>query len=157
MRKVIYILIFLLLSSCSSDEPIKIPDDKSYYFGVWEYKSEEYGKNVKTDKMLLAFHRDSTVSYKRCIKTLGGHNNSTVSEATIVKLTDKELVINANLIIIGWNLEFAIEKPPYQEEGEWMMKVDGALLRKLKPGEKSDHETWDCGKKQKKDDDRSIQ
>lgn len=146
--------IFILLSlvsfvACSQEQPIQIPEDKSEFFGVWVYKNNEYGNDVRIDNMLLVFHSNSTVSYKRCIKRMNGHKNTIVPEAKLIKLTDKEIVIRANIILMKIKLNFDIEKPPYHDNDNWHMKVDGALLRKLKPGESSNHESWDCGKKNK--------
>ena len=155
IKKVIILLSALTVLACTQESPITIPKEKSDFYGVWIYKSNEYGNDVKIDNMLLAFHADSTVSYKRCIKRMNSHKNTSVPEAKLIKLTDKELVIKANLILMRMNLDFAIEKLPYLENNNWYMKVDGALLRKLKPGEKSDHHLWDCGddtKQEEKDE-----
>ena len=150
------VISFFLLSiiACSKEEPIRIPEDKSEFFGVWIYKSDEYDNNIKKDNMLLAFYKDSTVSYKRCIKRMNGHKSTIVPEAKLIKLTDKELVIKANLVFMSINLDFEIEKLPYQENNEWFMKVDGALLRRLHKGEKTDHASWECGDKNKDDSEK---
>ena len=151
IKKLFAILPVLFLLSCSQEEPILIPKEKSDLFGVWVYKYNEYGNNVKIDNMLLAFHSDSTVSYKRCIQRMSGHKTTSVPEARIIKLTDKELVIKVNLFIFRMRLNFNIEQLPYKEKDDWYMKVDGVLLRKLRPGEKSDHDSWACGDDSKQD------
>lgn len=150
IKKLFILLLILTCMACSRKEPIQIPKEKEEFFGVWVYKNNEYGSDVKKDNMLLAFYKDSTVSYKRCIKRMNGHKNTIVPDAKIVKLTDKELVINVNFFL-SINLDFKIETLPYQDNNDWFMKVDGALLRKLKPGEKSDHDSWDCGDEAKQD------
>jgi hypothetical protein len=150
IRKLLFVLFALLFVACSKEEPIQIPEEKSEFFGVWIYKDDAYGNNVRKDNMLLAFYQDSTVSYKRCIKRMNGHKNTVVPDARIIKLTDKELVINVKFLL-SINLDFDIQTLPYQENNDWFMKVDGVLLRKLKPGEKSDHDLWECGDEAKQD------
>jgi hypothetical protein len=149
-HKIITVVVILsCLFGCGKSDPaITIPADKADYFGVWEYKYNEFGNNIKSDNMLLVFYKDSSVSYKRCINRLNGHKSTTVPEAVITKLTDTELVISANIIITSLDISFVIEQPPYLDEGVWKMKVDGALLKKLSPGEQSDHETWKCGEQE---------
>lgn len=146
LKRFLILLPLFSIIACSQEQPILIPEDKAELFGVWIYKNDEYGNNVKIDNMLLAFHKDSSVSYKRCIKRMNGHKNTSVPEAKIIKLTDQELVIKVSFVFFRIRLNFDIDQLPYKENDDWYMKVDGALLRRLRPGEKSDHETWDCGK-----------
>jgi len=155
IKKLFVLLLVVSAMACSQEKPIQIPKEKSDLFGVWIYKSDEYGNNVKIDNMLLAFYKDSTVSYKRCTKSINSHKNTVVPEAKLIKLTDKELVIKVSFVL-SFNLDFEIEALPYQENNLWFMKVDGVLLRKLRPGEKSDHDSWDCGDETEQDTKKEV-
>ena len=150
MKQLLLIVTLFILCGCSKAEPIKIPETKSEYFGVWQYKSDEFGSGIKIDNMLFIVHEDSTISYKRCSKWMNGQKNVSAPEGIITKFTEKEIVVTANIVFMTYDLEFSIETEPHEIDGEWYMKIDGALLRKLKEGEKSDYQQWDCGSKEEK-------
>src|SRR5512134_515916 len=57
----------LVLVGCDPAPPVVLAASQKDYFGSWEHVSSEYGNNIVSDNMLLIFHPDSTVSYKRCI------------------------------------------------------------------------------------------
>jgi hypothetical protein len=135
----------LFLAGCgSSDPPVVLSGSQSDYFGSWEHAGSEYGNNIVTDNMLLIVHPDSTVSYKRCINRANGHSYTSFGEATIKRLTDKELVISAGLWKLRWTKTFPINRTPYVEADDRYLEVDGQKLRRLKVGEPSTHESWKC-------------
>jgi hypothetical protein len=138
--------VFLIASCSESTPPVVLNDAHSAWFGTWEHVGSEYGNNVVSDNMLLVFHPDSTVSYKRCIDRMNGHNYTTLPDAQIKSLSDKQLVVSGGFWIIRITRELPINKPPYVEGGESFLEVDGLKLRKLKAGETSTHESWKCSK-----------
>ncbi len=114
------------------------------YFGSWEHVGSEYGNHIESDNMLLVFHQNSTVSYKRCINHMTGYSYTTLPDAEISSLTDKDLVIRGGVWIIHITRELPINRPPHVEAGESYLEVDGLKLRKLKPGEASTQDSWKC-------------
>ena len=135
---------FLIAACSEKPPPVVLTGAQTDYFGTWEHASSEYGNNVVSDNMLLVFHQDSSVSYKRCINRMNGHNYTSLPEAEIRSLTDKQLVISGGMWIIRFTRELPINKPPHVEGEESYVEVDGLKLRKLKAGESSTHETWKC-------------
>ena len=139
------LLLASLLVACSDDAPpVKLTGAQADYFGTWEHVGSEYGNNVDSDNMLLVFHQDSKVSYKRCINHVSSHNYTTLGEAEIKSFTDDELVIRGGIAFIHISRELPINKRPYVEGDERYLEVDGLKLRKLKNGESSTHESWKC-------------
>jgi hypothetical protein len=135
----------LLVTACSDNTPaIKLTGAQSGYFGSWEHTGSEYGNNIVSDNMLLVFHPDSTVSYKRCINRMNGHSYTSLPGARIVGLTDRLLSFRGGIWFIQFTRELPINKPPTVEGEETFLEVDGLKLRKLKSGESSTHDTWKC-------------
>jgi hypothetical protein len=150
------LLTSVLLVACSdSAPPVVLTSAQADYFGSWEHASSEYGNNIVSDNMLLVFHPDSSVSYKRCINRMNGHSYTSLSEAHIKSLTDREVVISGGIWIIQFTRELPINKPPHVEGDESYLEVDGLKLRKLKAGESSTHETWKCDSDEDKKNDRA--
>jgi hypothetical protein len=144
MRTTLALIPAFLLVACSDNTPpIQLTDAQSAFFGTWEHAASEYGNNVVSDNMLLIFHPDSTVSYKRCINRMNGHNYTSLPDAKITTLTDNRLAIRGGFWIINFTRDFPI-KPPYVEGDDTFLDADGLKLRKLKPGESSTHESWKC-------------
>jgi hypothetical protein len=106
--------------------------------------SSEYGNNIVSDNMLLIFHPDSTVSYKRCINRVNGYSYTQLPGSRLEELTDRQLAISAGLWKLRWTKELEINHPPYASGDQIYLEVDGVRLRKLKGGESSSHETWKC-------------
>ena len=147
----------LLLAACGkSTPPVVLSAAQSDYFGSWEHVGSEYGNNIETDNMLLVFHKDSTVSYKRCITHMNGHNYVSLPDAEIRSFTDKQIVISGGIWFIHITRELPINKPPYVEGGDSYLELDGLKLRKLRPGEPSTHESWKCDSDKDKDKDDST-
>ena len=64
--------------------------------------SSEYGNNIVSDNMLLIFHPDSTVSYKRCINRMNGYSYTQLPGSRLEELTDHQLAISAGLWTLRW-------------------------------------------------------
>ena len=148
------LLISMLSTAACSDKspPVVLTGAQANYFGSWEHVGSEYGNNIVVDNMLLVFHQDSTVSYVRCIKRVNGHSYTSLADAHITSLTDKQLVIKGGIAFIQFTRELPINSPPHAEGDESYLEVDGLKLRKLKAGESSTHETWKCDSDDKKDE-----
>jgi len=142
---IVMLLSALMLSACSEEVVVKVPTDKPEYIGVWQYKHDEFSNGVKVDNRLFAIYEDSTVSYKRCSKAQSSHTTVNAPEGVISKFSDNEIVVAAKVLFMSFDLDFVIDKVPYLDSGRWYMQMDGVLYTKLKEGEKSDHEHWDCG------------
>ena len=142
------LLLASLLVACGNDTPsIKLTGPQTVYFGTWEHAGSEYGNNVESDNMLLVFHEDSKVSYKRCINHLNSHNYTSLGDMEIKKLTDTELVIRGSILFIHITRDLQIGRRPYVEGDESYFELDGLKLRKLKNGESSTHDSWKCDSK----------
>jgi hypothetical protein len=141
-------LAFLLVACSDSTPPVTLAGAQTAYFGTWEHTGSEYGNNVVSDNMLLIFHPDSTVSYKRCINRMNGHNYTSLPDAKIINLTDNRLAIRGGFWIINFTRDFPITAP-YVVGDDTFFNADGLKLRKLKSGESSTHESWKCDDEKK--------
>lgn len=115
MRKSIFTTIalsfvLLVLFSCSFGETKaeKIPEDKKDYIGAWA-----------SDEIYLEISENGSVDYKR---ESGGSTTSV--NAPIQKFEGNNFVVGA----LGFNTTFIVSKVPHQENGVWMMTVDGREL-----------------------------
>jgi hypothetical protein len=133
----------LLLVACDNAKPITLNDNQKEYFGVWEHSSSG-PNNITHDGMLLVFHSDSTVSYKRCTTRLNGHRYTAMPDMSIKQLTDTQLIVFKNLWVFDFDTEFEVNRVPYVENNETYMKIDGVTLRRLKDHEQSSHASWKC-------------
>jgi hypothetical protein len=138
--------VFLLVACSDNTPPVTLTGAQTAYFGTWEHAGSEYGNNVVSDNMLLIFHPDSTVSYKRCINRMNGHSYTSLPDAKITMLTDNRLVIHGGFWIINFTRDLPISAP-YVEGDDTYFNADGLKLRRLKPGESSTHESWKCDDK----------
>src|SRR5262245_44422997 len=92
-ERVLLLSLALLLVACGDNSPpVVLKDAQADYFGSWEHVGSEYGNDIVSDNMLLVFHPDSTVSYKRCINRMNGHTYTSFPDAHIRSLTDKQHV-----------------------------------------------------------------
>ena len=130
------------LTACSKGDPIQLTNEN--YFGTWVHKENAYGNNVRVDNRLLAFYEDSTVTYIRCSKQIKNSTSVSVPDSYISKLTETELILEADLFITTVKMKFNIDRPPFQRNSDWFMRVDGVEFRKLHISEPSDHESWPC-------------
>ena len=137
---------------CDTPPPTVLDASQADYFGTWEHVSNEYGNNIVSDNMLLVFHPDSTVSYKRCINRMNGYSYTQLPGSRLEKLTDRELAVSTGIWKLRWTIELAIDRAPYTSDDEMYLEVDGVKLRKLKYGESSSHETWKCDSDDSSDD-----
>jgi hypothetical protein len=99
-------LMLALLSGCSDP----LPKDKLHYAGEWQSK-----------EMYVLILEDGTVDYKRLKR--GG--------TTSVNGPLKEFQGDNFVVGIGpMTTMFKVSKPPHQVEGQWLMEVDGVLLKR---------------------------
>ncbi|GEM_PF-6313611 len=152
VAKLLAVALALFLTGCDPKPVVVLDGDRRAYFGVWEHTGSEYGNGVNSDNLLLIFHPDSSVSYKRCINRLNGYHYVTLPDASITRLTDKELVISRGLWIFNWSETLPLGGTPLAAGDQWYLQVDGLKLRKLKSGEPSTHEAWKCESKKKDSD-----
>lgn len=103
-RLLLVLVLGALLVGCG----IKVPPEKQNYVGDW-----------KGVGMSLLITSDSTVSYER--KQGGG---STSINAPIQEFQGDNFVVG----IAFMETTFEVSKPPFEENGQWKMVVDGVEL-----------------------------
>ncbi len=134
----------LLLCACNNnDQPIML-EPGSDLLGVWEYQFDEFGNGVNTDQFLLVFHQDSTVDYKRCKNSIGGYSYTKLPGLDILEVDPKRILLGSTLFFIPIRKQLDFKKFPYTENGDTFMVVNETRLRRLKPGEISNHQSWKC-------------
>jgi hypothetical protein len=144
-ESILLCLLFATLAACGSNAPpVLLTTDQHDYFGSWEHMGSEYGNSIVSDNMLLIFHPDSTVSYKRCINRMNGRRYTQLPGAKIESLSSQTLVISSGFWKLRWTEKLTINRPPYVEGVDMFLDIDGLKLRKLKDGESSAHESWKC-------------
>jgi hypothetical protein len=144
MRIVFFLSLLLALFACDkTPAPITLAQD-SALFGTWEYQFDEFQNGVTTDQFLLVIHMDSTIDYKRCKNRVNGHSYAILPASTILKFEQNKLLIGPQWFFSIFDEELVIEKFPFAEKNDTFMVVNQAKLRKLKPGEISNHESWKC-------------
>jgi hypothetical protein len=108
MKTIPGFLIFLMICSCSPDP---IPQDQMVYVGVWQ------GSNI-----FLEIDANGNASYA---KLRDGAVIETV-DSPVKKIGDGKIVIG--YLFITKTLE--LTKPPFEEDGNWKMIIDGVTLIK---------------------------
>ena len=109
----VIVLFLFSLYGCGSNfgiEPTPLPPEKLNYEGHWEATGTT-----------LIITRDGTLSYKKV----------TGSRKTSVNGPIKNFE-NDNIVVGVWifTTTFEVQEPPHQENGQWVMVVDGAKLYK---------------------------
>ena len=101
------LIIVLFLISCAKP----VPPEKENYVGEWQSK-----------EMYLLILQDGSVKYKR----LKGGGTTTVT-GPLKEFQGDNFVVGIAFI----KTTFIVSKPPYQENGEWKMVIDGVELKKI--------------------------
>lgn len=101
------IFLSLLLFGCSPDP---IPQDQTIYVGVWQ------GGNV-----FLEIMEDGNASYA---KVQDGATETV--DSPVKQIGDGKIVIG----FLFFTKTLELTKPPYEEDGEWKMIIDGVTLTK---------------------------
>lgn len=108
--RIISLLLALALAGCHAHPPQGLPADKAAYVGVWQSKT-----------MYLRIGEDGSVSYHR------SSDGSNVSiNAPIESFDGNDFDVGVGPL----KTTFHVSKPPYRENGQWKMVVDGTLLTK---------------------------
>ena len=101
MRKLLPIFIAsVFLFSCVDKTPI--PESQKDYVGIWSAGDDSW----------IRIDQDGTGSFKI--------PNSNMSGAS-VEITDSHIVIS----IMGLDAGFKIDQSPHQDNGQWVMQLDG--------------------------------
>lgn len=110
IRAVIVVLAGLMLTACG----MPVPENKTTYVGEWEGIG-----------MSLTITSDGGVIYERISGT-----GSTSVRGPLQSFEGDDFSVGL------WFLTttFEVSKPPYQEDGEWKMVVDGVELTRSAPG-----------------------
>ena len=106
-RLLLILALGALLVGCGID----MPPEKQNYVGEW-----------KGAGMSLLITSDGTVSYER--KKGGG---STSVNAPIQEFQGDDFVVG----IAFMETTFEVSKPPYEENGQWKMVIDGVELTRI--------------------------
>jgi hypothetical protein len=102
--RLVAILLALTLAGCGKP----VPADKAAYVGEWQNKI-----------MYLLITQDGSVVYKR------------LKGGATVSVSGPLQGFNGNSFDVGLGplkTTFNVDKPPYQEDGQWKMEVDGVPL-----------------------------
>lgn len=107
MRKILLLITTaLLLTACGHP----IPPDHADYVGRWE-----------SPNMLLLIPQDGRVSYMR----QDGNTKSSI-DAPLQRFEGKNFVVGVGPL----ETTFVVSQAPHQENGQWLMAVDGVELHK---------------------------
>ena len=101
------LIVFLLSAACG----VEVPPEKSDYIGAWQSK-----------EMYLLILQNGRVRYTRQ-KSLG----KTKIEGPIKEFQGNNFVVGISF----FKTTFEVSEPPYQENGQWKMVVDGVKLTKI--------------------------
>ena len=102
----VILVLLVLLSGCSDP----LPKDKLHYAGKWQSK-----------EMYVLILEDGTVAYERL------KNGGTTSvNGPLKEFQGDNFVVGVGPI----TTIFIVSKPPHQVEGQWLMEVDGVLLKR---------------------------
>jgi len=159
-------LVFLtacILAACEDIKPVKVPDSKSQYFGVWQYLFESRLKGHTLNATLLAINSDSSVIYKDCsynkteiisdnTTSSSSRSNSTVlPSAIITEFSKNKISIQQKIWITSLDFDLIINTEPYQKDGKWYMRIDDTLLTKLNNNEINKLTSWVCPDNEEKE------
>ncbi|CAN5392551.1 hypothetical protein BH10PSE17_BH10PSE17_09580 [soil metagenome] len=97
----------LALAACT---PTPVPDDKLSYVGDWQ-----------SETTTLSITKEGRVSYKR----QEGSTSSSVN-APIKAFNGNDFEVGMGPI----STTFVVSQPPTEQDGAWVMVVDGKMLRK---------------------------
>ncbi len=103
-------IIFLLLLPLYGCESQPLPPDKLAYEGHWG-----------TTGMELIITRDGGLAYEK----VKGSSKTSVN-GPIKKFEGDDIVVGVWIL----TTTFVVQKPPYKENGQWVMVVDGTKLYK---------------------------
>ncbi len=104
----IVVLLLLPLYGCDSQP---LPPDKLNYEGHWG-----------TSGMELIITGGGGLSYKK----IGDSGSKTSVNGPIKKFENDDIVVGVWIL----TTTFEVQKPPYKENGQWVMVVDGTKLYK---------------------------
>lgn len=156
MFKYLLLTSLIILTGCEDAKPVKVPDSKSQYFGVWQYYNESRLKGHTLNATLLAINSDSSVIYKDCsyskTETISNNTNSSSStsnstvlpSAIITEFSQDKISIQQKVWITSLDFDLIINTEPYQKNGRWYMTIDDTLLTKLKNNEINASTSWVC-------------
>lgn len=144
----------LLLASCSRiREPIPLNGDKAVYVGTWMNLAAIPAEG-KTDNTVLVLNADGSGLYMHCMdysRSQGGvsskgHSYNGIGEGFVTSVQNDQIVLSQSSPQLGISLNYtlATRGRPYYEQGNWYVHVEGTTLRKLRPGEESNHQAWPC-------------
>ena len=118
------------------------------FVGTWQAKKESDYSSRSFDNTVLVVLPNGSAMFKHCTKHVVGSNSSisgtVLSDTVIGAIGDGELTLSKASLPNVHEQIFALDSPPYRENGQWYMVLDGTVLRRLGAFEKSDHATWEC-------------
>ncbi len=89
-----------------------IPDNKQTYIGDW-----------RSDDMSLLIMEEGDIKYKR-----QKGKSSTSVKGPIRRFEGDDFIVGVPFV----STTFVVSQPPYKENGQWVMVVDGVKLVKVK-------------------------
>jgi len=112
MRVVQLALLCMTLALAGCSDHVVIPPSKMSYVGIWSDDGTMY----------LEIAPDGKVNYVRTDKE--NHTKVTLHDVPLKEFVGKDFEVGW-----GWfSTTFHVRKPPYREDGQWRMVVDGVTL-----------------------------
>lgn len=102
------VLLSALLFSCTY--PVPLSPSKSNYVGLW----------IASDRYISIFS-NGRLEYREKIG-FGMHNR-----------VSGNFTFEGNIIEMEMFGSFVIDKPPFEEEGQWIMQMEGILYKRIGP------------------------
>lgn len=94
------LFLFLFLFGCLNKTPVS--EENKEYIGLWTANNDYW----------ISIGKDGTGSYKLPNSNISG-GSATIKEKSIT------------ISMLGIDANFVIDQPPHQEEGTWLMILDG--------------------------------
>jgi hypothetical protein len=145
-------MLLAIAANPADSQPIQVKPGRAGEFqqfvGTWQSKKESDFSSRSFDNTVLVVMPNGGAMFKHCTKHVVGSTSSvsgTVLADTVVgSIGDGELTLTKASLPNVREQVFALDSPPYRENGQWYMVLDGTVLRKLGAYETSDNATWEC-------------
>ena len=152
VRTIAMTMLLAVASNSADSKPIQmntgLAGDIQQFVGTWQSKKESDYSSRSFDNIVLVVMPNGSAIFKHCTKHVVGSTSSVsgtvLSDGVVGSIGDGELTLAKSSVPNVREQVFALDSPPYRENGQWYMILDGTTLRKLGSYEKSDYAAWEC-------------
>lgn len=155
MKHSLLLLVLLSLLGCSKNEPVIINGEKLAYVGTWVYQYREASDtSLEINNMLLTINANATAQYSMCYakKSWSENGGSTrrssksvsLPNARISKFDENQITLEQGLGFIDIDYDLVINQAPFQQNGEWYLKIENTRLKKLSEEALTNFALWTC-------------